>query len=103
MWMWRCRARSSARRRVPSLKQFIRDVTKVVPSPKAACVYDVWRKTSKHDRHGPRPTQDIGNTSRAPAAQGIADVPVGDLGSGSDYTVFLQHLGVPSTDIGSTG
>jgi len=28
---------------------------------------------------------------------------VGDLGSGSDYTVFLQHLGVPSTDIGSTG
>jgi N-acetylated-alpha-linked acidic dipeptidase len=28
---------------------------------------------------------------------------VGDLGSGSDYTVFLQHLGVPSTDVGSTG
>jgi N-acetylated-alpha-linked acidic dipeptidase len=32
-----------------------------------------------------------------------SDVPVGDLGSGSDYTVFLQHLGVPSADIGSTG
>jgi N-acetylated-alpha-linked acidic dipeptidase len=31
------------------------------------------------------------------------DVPVGDLGSGSDYTVFLQHLGVPSTDISSSG
>jgi len=29
--------------------------------------------------------------------------PVGDLGSGSDYTAFLQHLGVPSTDISSTG
>ena len=28
---------------------------------------------------------------------------MGDLGSGSDYTVFFQHLGVPSTDIGSTG
>jgi N-acetylated-alpha-linked acidic dipeptidase len=28
---------------------------------------------------------------------------VGDLGGGSDYTVFLEHLGVPSTDIGSTG
>jgi N-acetylated-alpha-linked acidic dipeptidase len=28
---------------------------------------------------------------------------VGDLGSGSDYSVFLQHLGVPSTDIGSNG
>ena len=33
----------------------------------------------------------------------MTDVPVGDLGSGSDYTVFLQHLGVPSTDVGSTG
>ena len=30
-------------------------------------------------------------------------MPVGDLGSGSDYTVFLQHLGVPSTDVSSTG
>src|SRR5206468_5250026 len=34
---------------------------------------------------------------------GKSDVPVGDLGSGSDYTVFLQHLGVPSTDVSSTG
>jgi N-acetylated-alpha-linked acidic dipeptidase len=31
------------------------------------------------------------------------DAHVGDLGSGSDYTPFLQHLGVPSTDIGSEG
>ena len=31
------------------------------------------------------------------------DVPVGDLGSGSDYTAFLQHSGVPSTDVSSTG
>ena len=31
------------------------------------------------------------------------DVRVGDLGSGSDFTPFLQHLGVPSTDIGSEG
>ena len=28
---------------------------------------------------------------------------MGDLGSGSDYTVFLQHLGVPATDVSSTG
>ena len=31
------------------------------------------------------------------------DVRVGNLGSGSDYTAFLQHLGVPSADIGSRG
>ena len=31
------------------------------------------------------------------------DLHLGDLGSGSDYTPFLQHNGVPSTDIGSDG
>jgi N-acetylated-alpha-linked acidic dipeptidase len=31
------------------------------------------------------------------------DVPVGDLGSGSDYTAFLQHLGIPSSDVSSSG
>ena len=31
------------------------------------------------------------------------EVRVGDLGSGSDFTPFLQHAGVPSTDIGSGG
>src|SRR5207237_3341440 len=31
------------------------------------------------------------------------DVEVGDLGSGSDYSVFLQRMGVPATDIGSGG
>jgi hypothetical protein len=40
---------------------------------------------------------------RAPAAQTSQDAPVGDLGSGSDYTVFLQRLGVPATDISSSG
>ncbi|HEX9255202.1 MAG TPA: transferrin receptor-like dimerization domain-containing protein, partial [Candidatus Angelobacter sp.] len=41
--------------------------------------------------------------SRPPAAESKPDVAVSDLGSGSDYTPFLQHLGVPSTDIGSQG
>lgn len=28
---------------------------------------------------------------------------IGNLGSGSDYTVFLEHLGIPSADISFTG
>ena len=31
------------------------------------------------------------------------DVKVEALGSGSDYTPFIQHIGVPSSDIGSSG
>jgi len=85
---------------VPSLKQFLRDVTKAVPSPKGGTVYEAWQKaTAEAANHQETDT----NLYRPPTVQTKADVPVGDLGSGSDYTVFLQHLGVPSTDVGSTG
>jgi N-acetylated-alpha-linked acidic dipeptidase len=86
---------------VPSLKEFVRDVTKQVPSPKGGTVYDVWKKAQADEaahRHGPEEEH---------AARDIAsignDVRIGDLGSGSDYTPFIQHLGVPSTDVGSNG
>jgi N-acetylated-alpha-linked acidic dipeptidase len=88
---------------VPSLKQFLRDVTRIVPSPKGDTVYEQWRKASEPSAPSLSPTEAIGDTRRAPTAQVKNDVPVGDLGSGSDYTGFLQHLGVPSADISSTG
>jgi N-acetylated-alpha-linked acidic dipeptidase len=78
---------------VPSLKQFVRDVTRSVPSPLGATVYDQW-KIARSD----------GNPNRAPAApDNQGETRVGDLGSGSDFTPFFQHVGVPSTDIGSEG
>ena len=33
----------------------------------------------------------------------MGEARIGPLGSGSDYTPFLQHLGVPSTDMGFNG
>ena len=89
---------------VPSLKQFLRDVAKSVPAPKGGTVYDAWQKESQAGADSVQsPTEAIGDIKRAPAAQSKNDVPVGDLGSGSDYTVFLQHLGVPAADVSSTG
>jgi len=89
---------------VPSLKQFLRDVTKVVPSPKGGSVYDEWQKAAQPNAPTTQsPTEAIGDSRRLPNAQVKSDVPVGDLGSGSDYTAFLQHLGVPSTDVSSSG
>lgn len=85
---------------VPCLKQFLRDVTKAVPGAKGGTVYEAWQKSAQPE--GAQP-ETITNGYLLPAAQVKADVPVGDLGSGSDYSVFLQHLGVPSTDVGSTG
>ena len=79
---------------VPSLKQFVREVTKEVSSPKGGTVYDQW----KND-------QASGETTRGRRAhpENETDAHIGTLGSGSDYTPFIQHLGVPSTDIGSEG
>jgi N-acetylated-alpha-linked acidic dipeptidase len=89
---------------VPSLKQFLRDVAKAVPSPKGGTVYDAWQKA---DQPGAllaqSPAEAIGDTRRPTTAGMKGDIPVGDLGSGSDYSAFQQHLGVPSTDISSTG
>jgi N-acetylated-alpha-linked acidic dipeptidase len=64
-------------------------------------LYDGWKKSSEPAAENSHSQET--STYRAPPAAMQADVPVGDLGSGSDYTVFLQHLGVPSTDIGSSG
>ncbi len=81
---------------VPSLKQFIREVTMEVSSPRGGSVYGEWKQDQGSALARPHDTQTV--------TQAIGgDVRVGDLGSGSDYTPFIQHLGVPSTDIGSTG
>ena len=86
---------------VPSLKQFLRDVTLSVPSPKGGTVYEQWaRSQAENPRHhrSENPFNAASNSTHTSTS-----VRVGDLGSGSDYTPFIQHLGVPSTDIGSDG
>jgi len=75
---------------VPSLREFLRQIAHEVPSPAGGSVYDQWQADQK------------------PAADSHPDaspreVRIGELGSGSDYTSFLQQSGVPSTDIGSDG
>jgi N-acetylated-alpha-linked acidic dipeptidase len=79
---------------VPSLKQFVRDLTRDVPSPLGGTVFEQWRVHNAGEF-----------THRGGSASSLNadEVRVGDLGSGSDYTPFLQHDGVPSTDIESTG
>jgi N-acetylated-alpha-linked acidic dipeptidase len=78
---------------VPSLRQFVREVTRAVPSPLGATVYDQWKIAPREVN--PNRTSD--------AADKAGEVRIGDLGSGSDFTPFFQHVGVPSTDIGSEG
>ena len=78
---------------VPSLKAFVESVTQAVPSPSGGTVFDQWRRDQVREEH---------HAANTPPQYG-QDVHVSDLGSGSDFTPFLQHAGVPSTDIGSEG
>ena len=86
---------------VPSLKEFVREVTREVPSPNNTSVYAAWAASQKEQAS--RHANNGFNEQRPGAAKSTDAVKIGDLGSGSDYTPFIQHLGVPSTDIGSDG
>ena len=98
---------------VPSLNQFVREVTREVQSPGGGSVYDQWMKsqTRRHDdgeeadpvNPGTNQTMEAPRPARQGDSNPVNDVHVEELGSGSDFTPFFQHEGVPSTDIGSNG
>lgn len=88
---------------VPTLKDFVRDITKIVPAAEGnRSVYEAWLAQQPQPDKLPDP-QVVGSLRRQPLVRLKDDAPVGDLGSGSDYTPFLQHAAVPATDISSSG
>ena len=84
---------------VPSLWRLIRGATRDVNDPKSGkSVYQQWQ-----DRfNGMRPEAEL-TDAESGSDRAIAEARIGALGSGSDYTPFLQHLGVPSLDMGFGG
>lgn len=72
-----------------ALQPLVNDVARRIVFPGSEdeqTVYESWR-TAADDAH----TVNHG---------GWTDVRLGALGSGSDYTAFLDHLGIPSLDVG---
>lgn len=63
---------------VPALADFLRDVARDVPDPSGGSIYDKWLRQTKDAKEPMVTTR---------------------LGSGSDYTVFLNFLGVPVADL----
>jgi N-acetylated-alpha-linked acidic dipeptidase len=75
---------------VPSLWKLIRGATRDIKDPKTGkSVYQQWQDRSRENR--PEGDQDT------------REARISALGSGSDYTPFLQHLGVASTDMSFNG
>jgi len=84
----------------PSLADIARKVASSIPHPTDAnrILWDM--RDDKGPFSGPLASDVIplfDGTSNAPSSTGV-----GPLGSGSDYTVFLQHIGIASVDQGAS-
>jgi N-acetylated-alpha-linked acidic dipeptidase len=72
---------------VHSLQPFVNEVARFVKMPDtSATLFEAWLSRT--------------DSARRLIWNGRTDVRIRALGSGSDYTVFLDHLGVPALDVG---
>ncbi|MGH8126653.1 MAG: M28 family peptidase, partial [Rhodanobacteraceae bacterium] len=72
----------------------------------AAGVTDPETKVSVQQRQRARRNVDASKGHGSPMSKKIAkggDIPISPLGSGSDYSAFLQHLGIATLDLGFGG
>lgn len=84
---------------VPSLWRLIRAATRDVQDPKTGgSIYQAWQARFRDSRPTAELTDPVAGTDTP-----IAEARIAALGSGSDYTPFLQHLGVSSLDMGFNG
>ena len=84
---------------VPSMWKLIRGATRDVKDPKSGqSIYQQWQARA----HEEEPDPELTNAEMASDST-IAEARIGALGSGSDFTPFLQHLGVPASDMGFGG
>src|SRR5215471_5769650 len=75
---------------VASLAPMLVEASKDALAPSGKWLYEAWRATSKRDAKASQPPLDSGLVETR-------------IGSGSDHTVFLNHLGRPVINLGFSG
>ncbi len=85
-----------------TLQHFVNSIARDVPDPQTGVsVYDRQRAAIRAGAYSG------GGREAAPwaleAAKTGGDLPIGPLGSGSDYSAFIEHLGIPSVNLGFGG
>ena len=75
---------------VASLAPMLVEASKDVRAPSGKPLYEAWRATARRDT----------NASTPPLDSALVET---RIGSGSDHTVFLNHLGRPVINLGFTG
>ncbi|HTI05377.1 MAG TPA: transferrin receptor-like dimerization domain-containing protein [Gemmatimonadales bacterium] len=78
-----------------SLQRFINDVARDIEDPETHL--SVWKRAQL------RAIADASSADRRRDIRSEPDLRIGALGSGSDYTPFLQHLGIAALNLGYGG
>src|SRR5438477_2095925 len=78
-----------------SLQRFINDVARDIEDPETRLT--VWKRVQL------RAIADASSADRRREIRGEPDLRIGALGSGSDYSPFLQHVGIASLNLGYGG
>ncbi len=81
----------------PSLRELVREAARDTPDPRTGrTVYDRWRERVEQ-------TAGVSHGSVHQRGGAVRPLAMSALGSGSDYSAFYQHAGIPSLDISSGG
>jgi N-acetylated-alpha-linked acidic dipeptidase len=95
---------------VAQLAPMMVELSKSIDDPSGTSLYEAWRKSAA--KAGSGSSSAIVNVKESPKKTGSKpappDVPDSELvdtkiGSGSDHTVFLNHLGIPTVGLGFDG
>ncbi len=78
-----------------TLEKFINGVARAIQDPEKGM--SVWKRSQLLQISKARSPEDRAEIRRRP------DLRIGALGSGSDYTAFIDHLGIASLDLGYGG
>ncbi len=85
------------------LQHLVNAAARDVTDPQTSVsVHDRLRAKIRADAYG-KPGRRPEDAAALEAARSGGDLPIGALGSGSDYSAFLQHLGIPSLNVGFGG
>jgi N-acetylated-alpha-linked acidic dipeptidase len=82
-----------------TLEKFVNSVARDVEDPETKMT--VWKRLQLSRTRPSMPGAP--QEEHAANTPGLQDIPIGALGSGSDYTAFLDHLGIASLNLGFGG
>jgi N-acetylated-alpha-linked acidic dipeptidase len=90
-------------RAVPSLKKFLKEVAADLPDPSGVSLLNHANQQLRKQLMLEVAPDHVPASGSAPKAINEQEIEIGDLGGGTDYVAFLNHLGIPSTDFAFDG